>query len=129
MLISQTGSKFSGDGGEFITRLTTLDIPVMFGKRIGLGPLGVRIQVGPVLSTVLSAKSIVDISGVGKEDVDVKDETQSPLIGLQAGVGVDISKFSIDLRYHHGLTGLDEEDVDDELKISALLLTLGFKIL
>ncbi len=73
----------------FSERYNTLDIPLLLGLK--LGPL--RINGGPVGHVFLSNTSdLLDVEGYGQ---DFKDLT----IGYQAGVGLDIWKILIDLRY------------------------------
>ncbi len=134
-VISQTGANFllEPDGEEGELRQTNLDIPILLGQRFGLGPLGLRFNLGPVFTTVLSAKTEDSDGEIDLKDLELVNNFQ---IGLQAGVGVDISKFNIDLRYQHGFTNVFEGEftdlagnpVDNNLKLSALQLTLGYKL-
>ncbi|NJO01640.1 MAG: PorT family protein, partial [Bacteroidia bacterium] len=67
LLISQTGGRVRGtfldpfdnpyEGTNRLT-LTTLDIPVLIGQRYGIGPIGVRGQIGPVFQMVLDANYV-----------------------------------------------------------------------
>ena len=135
LVFSQTGGKYTapfqiGPGdiiqSSFDTRLSNLDAVLLFGQRFGLGPLALRLNLGPVFSTILSAKDEADVAGVTME-TDLDDFVDKSQVGLQFGVGVDISKFNIDLRYQHNFSRLFELNQDP--KISALQLTLGYKIL
>jgi hypothetical protein len=130
-VITQSGSKMKEITAnqqvitpESTTTLTNFEIPILLGQRFGIGPLGIRINAGPDFITVLSAKS-----KVGNADkVDIKDKINTFQVGLQAGVGVDISKFNFDLRYQHNFTQVMKEGTDKS-KINLLQLTVGFKIL
>ena len=134
LVISQTGGKFSGlfDVGlgspiqsDLTAKLTNFDAIVLVGQRFGLGPVALRLNVGPVFSNVLSAKLKAEALGESAEE-DVKEDINSSQIGLQLGVGVDFSKFNIDLRFQQNFTKLFD---DDDARISALQLTLAYKIL
>lgn len=149
MVISQTGGKTKFEettsffGIETTTEvtskitLTNLDIPILLGQRFGVGPLGIRVNLGPNFSTVLSAKSKgeakITVGGVTnstEDEEDIKDNINTFQVGLQAGVGVDISKLSVDLRYQHNFTKLVEDAADDDKsRINAIQLTVGFKLL
>ena len=135
LVISQTGGKFTGlfDTGlgapvqaDFTTKLTNFDAIVLVGQRFGLGPAAIRLNLGPVFSNVISAKLKTEALGESVED-DIKEDVKSSQIGLQLGVGVDISKINIDLRFQQNFTKLFEEG--DDARISALQLTLAYKIL
>ena len=132
LVISQTGGKVTGpaDAGqgapaiaEITTKLTNWDAIILVGQRFGLGPLALRLNLGPVFSNVISANQEDNIFG----EQDIKEFVNNSQIGLQLGVGVDISKFNIDLRYQQNFTKLFEDAGDS--RISALQLTLGYKIL
>lgn len=147
-VISQSGGSFKGTDQllqagtlnyEGNLTLTTLDFPVLIGQRFGTSFLAFRVNAGPVFSTVLSAKQDLtttgNLPGTGMvnqkdENQDVKDDINSFLVALQAGVGIDISKINIDLRYQLGFTKLAKNaGTNNEQKTSAIQLTVGFKFL
>ncbi|MHA7877953.1 MAG: hypothetical protein ACX93T_03485 [Bacteroidota bacterium] len=69
-----------------------LDIPTM----VGFSLLGIaRVQAGPILSLLLSAE-------IGQENI--KKYYKSPTVGWQAGVGIDIWRICMDLRYEGSLS-------------------------
>lgn len=79
-----------------VNKLNTLNIPILFGTKFG--PL--RVNAGPVATIILSNTNIVDnVSGLD-QDMDKANW------GLQAGVGLDISKISLDARYETGISKL-----------------------
>ena len=140
LVISQTGGRVKGESDSVLggllsstqkINLTNLDGVILIGQRFGLGPLALRLNIGPVFSNVLSAKSKTEFAGIdGEEEEDIKDGVNSSQIGLQLGVGVDISKINIDLRFQQNFTKLYDQDiVNSDARISALQLTIGYKIL
>ncbi|MDX2304385.1 MAG: porin family protein [Microscillaceae bacterium] len=136
LVISQSGGKLSGFDEEFqlpfeqTVNLTNLDGVILVGQRFGLGPLALRINAGPVFSNVLSANVKTKVEGIAEVESDIKDDVKSPQIGLQAGIGLDISKINIDLRFQQNFSKLaDDADDDENTKVSLLQLTVGFKIL
>lgn len=79
-----------------VNKLNTLNIPILFGTKFG--PF--RVNAGPVASIILSNTNIVDnISGLSQD-------TDKANWGLQAGVGLDILKFSFDARYETSISKL-----------------------
>ena len=79
-------------------RFTKLDIPVLVGAK--MGPL--RLGAGPVASFILSKPSDAwDFSGA-----NVKSKYNNATFGYQVGAGLDIFKFSVDLKYEGNLSKL-----------------------
>ncbi|MBX7205540.1 MAG: PorT family protein [Bacteroidia bacterium] len=97
---------YAGRGGQFSTpavppliaaktvKLTSgyLEMPVMVGKRFFKV---LRLNAGPNFQYLLSAK---------QDGKDVKSGMNGFVIGYQAGLGVDISKFGADVRYDGNLS-------------------------
>ncbi|WDF69383.1 porin family protein [Sphingobacterium oryzagri] len=107
----------AGESGEATFR--SFDVPVLLGTKIGLGPIGFRIQAGPVFSFAQDGK--VNFT----TDWDRYKRTSTGIIG---GIGADISKFTVDLRYEHGLTDLNESP-DYNQKIRMWTIGVGFAFL
>lgn len=79
-----------------VNKLNTMNIPILVGTKFG--PL--RVNAGPVATIILSSTNIVDnINGLD-QDMDKANW------GLQAGLGLDISKISLDARYETGISKL-----------------------
>lgn len=99
----------------------SFDVPVLLGTRIGLGPIGFRIQAGPVFSFAQDG----DVNFLGAANWDNYKRSSTGIIG---GIGADISKFTVDLRYEHGLTNLNESAEFDQ-KIRMWTIGVGFAFL
>ncbi|MFC3196557.1 porin family protein [Parapedobacter deserti] len=112
------------EGGNVTANVTftSLDLPLLLGTRIGLGPLGVRVQAGPVVSFVVD-------EGIGQALQDVTDfnSYKSQAWAVTGGLGVDISKFRADLRYEHGLSNLSENSNRSQ-KINLWSLGVGYRL-
>lgn len=94
-----------------------IDMPILFGWK--MGPL--RINAGPVASFNLDDEVDFDNS---------VSEYKSAVFAYQAGIGVDISKLIIDLRYEGNLSnqavlGNDEGGV----RVNQVMLSVGLKLL
>lgn len=120
------------DGVKQDVKLNTIDIPVLLGfKLIDLKLANIRAMGGPVASFVVD-KSITTTGGIADELPD-EDSFKDSSWGLQAGVGVDVLSFSLDVRYGFGLTDIyeDESTINfntDDIKSNTFLVTLGWKI-
>ena len=123
-VLASTGGKvevFNDQTAETITEefnFTRLDVPLLAG--VNLFKVA-RIQAGPVASVLLSAKQ------EGKTMDEYLKETDW---GWQAGVGVDISRLTLDLRYeriNRNYTN-DTQQSSYELTNNQVLLSVGYKL-
>ncbi|MDX2429427.1 MAG: porin family protein [Bacteroides sp.] len=78
-----------------------IDLPLLVGVK--LGPA--RINIGPVGSYVVKESVTGDVEDL---DPDYTFFSQSMTWGYQVGLGLDISKISIDARYEGSLSSLGE---------------------
>lgn len=112
------------DGGNVTANVTftSLDLPLLLGTRIGLGPIGFRVQAGPVVSFVVD-------KGIGQALSDVADFSnyKNQAFAVTGGVGVDISKFRADVRYEHGLSNLSENSNRSQ-KINLWSVGVGYRL-
>jgi len=115
---------FKEDGGNVKADVTftSLDLPLLLGTRIGLGPIAARVQVGPVVSFMLDKGIGNALKGV-TEFKDYKNQA----IALTGGVGVDIMKFRADLRYEHGLSDISKDGSEGQ-KISLWTIGVGYRL-
>jgi len=104
-----------------------IDVPILVGIKAG-GVL--RLQAGPTFSLLLSnaARNANTFS-------EVKQNYNNATVGYQAGIGIDISKLSIDLKYEGSLskTGnsikIGDEDFNTDFRNSLIMVVLGYNIL
>lgn len=124
LYVTSKGGELSNEGKLDRVEFTTLDLPLLLGTRIGLGPVAARIQVGPVVSFVMDKNdSFLDnVSAVG-DFKEYKNQTTS----LTAGLGVDISKLRADLRYEHGVSDVFKNN-EDNGRMSLWTVAVGFRL-
>ncbi len=126
LLFSKAESSITSGAQNVDLSFNRIDVPIMIGGKIG--PL--RINAGPSLSFLTSAES--DVAGLV---TDIKDNYSSTNVGFQAGIGVDILKFAIDLKYEGSLserfgdaiTVAGNSFATDE-RPSQIVLAVGFKL-
>lgn len=114
------------DGGatEILdVKFNRFDIPLLVGVK--LGPA--RINVGPVGSFVISETTeLTDL------EPDFEMFSSAMTWGFQAGLGLDISKISLDVRYEGSLSALGESfsvggsDFPLDARPSQWIISLGF---
>lgn len=111
-----------------------IDVPVMVGIKIG--PL-IRLNAGPTFSYILSQ----DIREEGTSVItDISQNYNDANVGFQVGVGLDISKLVIDLKYENNLSVLGEsvtvpvpgassQTFATDMRNRLIQLTVGWKLL
>lgn len=114
------------DGGAnevLNVKFNRIDIPVLVGAK--LGPI--RLNAGPVGSFILSETN--DLTDL---EPDFEMFTSAMTWGFQAGLGFDISKLSLDVRYEGSLSALGESfsvggmDFPLDARPSQWIISLGF---
>lgn len=115
------GNTVAADGK---VRFTTLDVPVLFGTKVGTSKLNARFMAGPVISFIID-KNTTFSSGFDQatDFGNYKDQA----FGAQIGAGVDLGNLSFDLRYEAGLSNLSESDKYDQRQ-NLWHLSLGYKL-
>lgn len=116
---SMKNTTIMADGMSQELRFSTVDVPVLLGTKIGLGPVGARIQAGPIFSFIVDKDNVTSFG----RDVNFRDN----FAAIAGGVGVDISKISLDLRYEHGLGNLNSAGGDRQ-RLNLWTLALGFQV-
>ena len=119
-----------GNGAEQITEydFNKLDIPVLLGYKTG--PF--RINAGPVASLMLNAESTESLTNL---TTDLTDNYNNATIGFQAGVGLDLWKFIVDLKYEGSLGSITDDfsiggqTFATDQRQNQIILALGFKII
>lgn len=130
LLYSQRKGAFTSavDGTAVINTLSYIDIPVLVGYKLTF----VRFNMGPNFQFLLDAQQ--KASALAKDPNFSKGNFESSSIGFQAGVGIDLLKLSIDLRYDGNFSSIGKEitvngtKYDYSTRPSMWQLTLGFKI-
>jgi hypothetical protein len=102
-------------------RLTTMDVPLLFGVRIiPLNKFNLRVQAGPVYTRVLNER-INDLRFFDPTTYHFAKES----FGYQAGAGIDLGKFTFDVRYQGSLSDFNQPF---DQRSSIIHTSLGFKL-
>ncbi len=112
----------SAEGQSQELRFSTIDVPVLLGTKIGLGPVGARIQAGPIFSFIF------DKDNFNRPNASQTTNFRDNFAAIAFGAGIDISKLSLDLRYEHGLGDLNR-GAGDRQRLNLWTLALGFNFL
>lgn len=108
--------------------LKTLTMPFLLGvKIIDLKLASVHLVGGPVASIILDKK--LDITNPSDSwPVNSTDDIKNSAWSIQAGAGVDVMMFTLDIRYEIGLSDLNKGS-NFSLKNNLLNVSLGLKLL
>lgn len=102
---------------NFSLKTSTLDVPVLIGyKLLDLGAGNLRAFAGPNFSFVLG------------DNFDEFGNAASFNVGGQAGLGIDLLKLTIDVRYGYIFTNM-ADDSGVKVHNNALMVSLGWKLL
>ncbi|PPL00983.1 porin family protein [Parapedobacter indicus] len=115
-------AKLVEENEEGKVSFTSLDLPLLLGTRIGLGPAGLRIVAGPVVSFVVD-KNI----GQSLQQVTEFGEYKNQAWAVTGGLGLDISNFRVDLRYEHGLSELSKNESAPQ-KLNLWTVGVGYRL-
>ncbi len=115
---TQTGTTIKQDGK---IKFTTVDVPLLFGKQIGIEKLNFHFVVGPSFQYNLQEDNTIN------QVLNPDFYTYRPFIAnLQAGGGVDLGNLSIDLRYETGLQDINKSNGQHN---NLIHFSLGYKLL
>jgi hypothetical protein len=127
-----------------------LQVPVLVGINIlDTQLITLRAQVGPTANFILKSQTLFDKTyTIGDQQVELENtttdqnfDTKSIAWGLQAGLGVDVWKFTLDINYNFGLSKMFKtldnttlgETFDfsniDNTKQNLFMVTVGFKLI
>lgn len=116
------------DGSAVINTLSYIDVPVLVGFKLAF----FRMNLGPNFQFLVDAKQDAD-AGAGDPNFS-KDNYSKSAVGYQAGVGFDLLKISLDLRYDGSFGSLGKEvningqNFDYSTRASMWQVSLGFKL-
>lgn len=132
VLFSQRKGAFTSsvDGTAVINTLSYIDIPVLVGYKIAFA----RVNMGPNFQNLIAAKQ--KATDQAKDPNFNKENFNTTVVGYQVGVGVDLLKLTLDVRYDGSFGKLGKEiinasgkKVDYGSRAGMWQVTLGFKFL
>lgn len=111
------------------TTLKTIDVPLLIGvKLINLKAANLRVMTGPVVSFITSKDISYQLNGIEIGSNTTKTGNYKNTIwGLQAGAGIDVLMFTLDIRYEWGLNNISDYS-DMNAKTRLFHIALGMKL-
>jgi hypothetical protein len=122
---SSGGNVVIEDGGGISTaeyKFNKMDVPVLVGVRV-LRVL--RINAGPTFNFLINAKGNMD-----GESHDVTDNYNRKSVGYQAGIGFDIWKLILDIKYENSLSSFGDTmfGVPTDHRNPQFIFSMGFRL-
>lgn len=107
-------------------KFSQIDIPVLIGLK--LGPL--RLNAGPMASLNVGQGNQLGDALKAYSTQNINKTIEQATFGYQAGIGIDIRSFNLDLRYESGLSNISQLNLQNNAqfnsKVSLWQLTAGF---
>ncbi|PJJ84827.1 porin family protein [Mucilaginibacter auburnensis] len=103
-------------------KFTSLDVPVLFGGKVGALGFGARFYTGPLFSFAINKDQNFSAAASNASKLNYKDQN----FAWTLGAGLDIQKISVDLRYEKGLSSQSYDA--GSTKINLFNLSLGYRI-
>ena len=119
LLLTTSGIKYTNSDTDYSLRYSKLELPIMVGTTVmGIG----RIQLGPIISLLINAR---------ENSVNVSKDYERLTVGLQAGIGVDIYKFILDLKYETNLSPIGKKlyGIPTDYRQHLLILSIGMNLI
>jgi len=132
LLYCKRNGQSSFTNGSQTLNLKTIQIPLLLGYRlINLKIASVRAFTGPAMSFVTNGSSVNIISSTISQFK--ADNFKSSIWNWQLGAGVDVLKFTFDVRYEWGLSKLSDGGSTTNIgftnKGNVLTFSFGFKFI
>jgi hypothetical protein len=90
----------TGNGGETKAKFTSIDVPLLFGGKVGALGVGGRFYTGPLVSFAINKSQSFSGALGNVTSLNYRDQN----FAWQFGGGLDIKAISVDLRYEAGIT-------------------------
>lgn len=118
-----TGALVKGD-----LKFSNIDIPVLIGTNFPLGPIKARVQAGPLFSFVIDSDAKLKDNVSATFDQNMLKNYKDNFAAIVGGVGLDIFKLSVDLRYEHGLGNMSKYEGSKQT-LNLWTIGLGYSFL
>ena len=115
--------QITDNGTEVKAKFTSIDVPLLFGGKIGAFGYGGRFYTGPLVSFAINKSQSFGTAVGNATSLDYKDQNYAWVFGA----GIDIKNISVDLRYEAGLS--KQTYGSSQTKVSLFNLSLAIPLL
>lgn len=122
-LTSKNVNVSDNSGNTVRAKFTSIDVPLLFGARVGAVGIGGRFYTGPLISFAVNKDQSFSNAAADAFSLKYKDQNYA----WQIGAGVDLRKLSFDLRYEAGLNKV-VNNYGGSTRINLFNLTVGYRL-
>jgi hypothetical protein len=105
-------------------KFTSIDVPLLLGSKIGAFGFGGRFYTGPLFSFAVNNDQSFSNALGNAVTLNHKDQNMA----WDFGVGVDVKKISVDLRYEAGITKQSYNNNTDKTRINLFNLSVSYRL-
>ncbi len=122
MYITSKNVDVTSNGSEAKQKFTSIDVPLLFGSKVGAFGVGGRFYTGPVVSFAINKDQ--SFTGAAGNALTLNYHDQN--LAWQFGAGLDVKSISVDLRYEAGLTKQDYSG--GQTRVNLFNLSLAYRL-
>jgi len=115
--------QITDDGAVINAKFTSIDVPLLFGGKVGAFGFGGRFYTGPLVSFAINKNQSFGTAIGNAKSLDYKNQNYAWVFGA----GIDIKNISVDLRYEAGLS--KQTYGSSQTKVSLFNLSLAVPLL
>ena len=120
LYLTSKNVEISGGNTDLKTKFTSVDVPLLFGGKIGAFGLGARFYTGPLVSFKINDHKDLNTALGEATSFEYKNQNYAWVLGA----GLDIRNISIDLRYEAGITRQTFENSHTRISLFNLSLAV-----
>ena len=105
-------------------RFNSIDVPLLFGSKIGAFGFGGRFYTGPLFSFAINEDQNAGTALGNAITLNRKGQN----VAWNFGAGVDVKMISVDLRYEAGITKQSYNSSNDQTRISLFTVSVGYRL-
>lgn len=115
--------QITDNGTEIKAKFTSVDVPLLFGGKVGAFGFGGRFYTGPLVSFAVNKDQSFGSAVGNATSLNYKDQNYAWIFGA----GIDIKNISVDLRYEAGLS--KQTYGSSQTRVSLFSLSLAVPLL
>ena len=105
-------------------KFTSIDVPLLFGGKVGAFGFGGRFYTGPLFSFAINEDQNAGTALGNAITLNPKGQN----VAWNFGAGLDVKMISVDLRYEAGITKQSYNSSNDQTRISLFTVSVGYRL-
>lgn len=108
-------------------KFSNIDVPILLGTKLPVGPLKLKLQAGPLFSFVIDQEASFKDNIVSTYD-DALKSYKDKFAAVVAGTGLDFGNFAVDLRYEYGLGNISKTETAGKQTLNLWTVSIGYSL-